>query len=199
MTVSVPETEAEVFKQYYPQVKRLVSKAGIRSLYVEDYAMNLMVKFLEKGMLEQYDSERTTEFDGAQRTSTFKTYLYAFVKAYLRHFAKRDAIMAHRSFYSTDVQVNMDNDESSDGVPFLDFLGITTSDDTEDIEAEELIRQVRSRIDNERLLLFFDMVLLQVDEHGKVDTTELADLFEVSKQTIHNWLKKLRVEFDACR
>lgn len=199
MTVSVPDTEAEVFEKYFPTVKYLVSKAGIRNAYVEDYAMNLMVKFLEKGILQQYDPERTTDFNGTQRTSSFTTYLYGFVNAYLRHFAKRDAILAQRSFYSTDVQVHATKGDSSEGIPLMDYLGITVSDNTDDIEAEELIQRVRDRISNPKLLLFFDMVLLQVEEHGKVDIGELTELFEVTRSSIHNWIKKLRAEFDACR
>lgn len=195
MTVKVPSTEAEVFEQYYPHVKFLVSKAGIRKDYVDDYAMILITKFMERGMLRKYDPEHLSEVDGIKRTANFKTFLSGFVNAYLRSFAKRDAINAGRSFYSSDMLVGENKD-----IPLLDYLGMSVSDDTQDIEVAELIQTVRNRLKfHENLSLFFEMVLLQVEEHGKVEVGELSEMFEVTRSTIYNWIKKLRVEFEKCQ
>lgn len=197
MATPVPSSEAEVFEQYYAHVKFLVSRAGIRRDYVEDYAMALMVKFVERGMLGKYDPEYLSEVDGIQRTSTFKTFLSGFVNSYLLGFAKRDSINASRSLYSSDMRLGDNYD-----IPLLDYLGITVSDDTEEVEAADLVRAVRASLEKsgkKNLLLFFEMVLLQLEEYGKVEVKELAEMFEVTRTTIHNWLKKLRAEFEKCQ
>lgn len=197
MTVSVPSSDAEVFEQYYPHVRFLVSRAGIRKDHVEDYAMALMVKFVEKGVLNHYDPERTSEVDGVSRTANFKTFLSGFVNAYLRYFAHRDAINASRSSFSSDMRLG----ENAD-IPLLDYLGLTVSDDTDEVEATDLIRAVKKSLKvkgMENLSLFFEIVLLQVHEYGKVDVKELSEMFEVTRSSIHNWLKKLRVEFEECQ
>lgn len=197
MTVPVPNTEAEVFEQYYPHVKFLVSKAGIRKDYVDDYAMVLITKFMERGMLKKYDPTHLTEVDGVNRTTNFKTFLSGFVNAYLRSFAKRDAINASRSFYSSDMQMGENKD-----IPLLDYLGMSVPENTEDIEVAELIQTVRDSLKksgSQNMSLFFEMVLLQVEEHGKVDVGELSEMFEVTRSSIYNWIKKLRVEFEKCQ
>lgn len=196
MVTSVPNSEAEVFEQYFPHVKFLVARAGIRPDYVEDYAMNLMIKFLEKGILNQYNPDRETVVEGVKRTASFKTYLSGFVNSYLRHFKERDNIHKDRSRISTDMNVSLGDNE----VPLLDYFGVFVSDNTDRIEAREIIEHVKMSVsEHPRLSLFFDFVILQVIEHGKIDVAELSELFDVTKSTIHNWLAKLRVEFDKCQ
>jgi len=195
VTVKVPSTEAEVFKQYYSHVKFLVSRAGIRKDYVDDYAMILITKFMERGMLKKYDPEHLSEVNGVKRTANFKTFLSGFVNAYLRSFAKRDAINAGRSYYSSDMLMGENKD-----IPLLDYLGMSVSDDTQKIEVDELIQSVKDRLkSNENLGLFFEIILLQVEEYGRVEVGELSEMFEVTRSTIYNWIKKLRVEFEKCQ
>lgn len=199
MTAVVPTSEAEVFRQFYPHVKFLVTRAGIRKDYIEDLSMNLMIKIMEKDILGQYDPQRKSEFrgaDGELKTTSFKTYLSGFVNSYLRHFASRDAIEASRSRVSTDIYVGENGD-----TPLLDYLGVSIPDGTEEVEVSFLVESVKNRLlnhKNSRMALFFDMILLQVEEHGKIDIQELAEMFEVSRTSVHNWLKKLREEFERC-
>lgn len=193
MSVAVPKSEAEVFEQYYSHVKFLVARAGIRKDYVEDYAMTLMIKFVEKGVLQDYDPDRVSTVNGVARTANFKTFLSGFVSSYLRYFAHRDALEAHRSMITSDAKIG----ESE--TPFLDYLGMVVEDDTDIIEATELIERVRKNLKSDKMALFFEMVLLQVHEYGKVDVRELSEMFEVTRSSIHNWLKKLRTEFENCK
>lgn len=198
MATRVPQSDEEVFAEYYPHIKYLVGRKGIRKDYVDDYAMTLVSKFVEKGVLSDYDPERLTEVKGEQRTASFKTFLSGFVNSYLRHFAERDAIHAYRSALSSDMRVG----ENAD-IPLLDYLGKSTEDDHSGVEVREWVDSVRTRLGKEprgrKLVLFLDMVMIQVAENGKVDTGELAEMFEVTRSTIHNWLKKLRETFNECR
>lgn len=197
MTVQIPKTQEEVFRQYYPHVKFLVARSGIRRDYVEDYSMLLITKFMERDMLNLYDPTHTTEVNGVMRTANFKTFLSGFVSRYLKHFAARDKINASRSAYSSDVRLGENND-----TPLLDYLGITVSDDTDTVEVDELIDRVKKSLQDpkkERLSEFFDIILLQVEDYGKVNTRELSEIFEVTRTTVHNWLKKLRTEFEQCQ
>lgn len=196
MAVQIPTSEAEVFERYFPHVKFLVARSGIRKDNVEDYAMALMLKFVEKDVLSDYDPERLSEFEGKPRTANFKTFLSGFVSSYLRHFHERDIINAQRSAISTDVPMGENQD-----IPFLDYLGYSVPDDTEQVEVAELLRNVRSDLSQAKgksHVLLFDMILLQVTEHGKIDVPELAELFGVSRATVHNWLRKVRESFDRC-
>jgi RNA polymerase sigma factor (sigma-70 family) len=187
--VAVPTSDAEVFETYYPHVKFLVQRAHIRPENVEDYAMTLMAKFIEKGVLTDFDPNH-------ESGANFKTFLSNFVNAYLRHFAERDAINAYRSRLSTDIRVGEKND-----VPLMDYMGQVVSDDTETVEVSELVNSVRAQLlkaGDEKMCLFYEMVLLQNEEHGKVDVDELAKLFGVTRSSIYNWRKKLREVFEQC-
>lgn len=188
-TVAVPVSNAEVFATYYPHVKFLVQRAHIRSENVEDYAMTLMAKFIEKGVLTDYDPNH-------ESGANFKTFLSNFVNAYLRHFSERDAINAYRSRMSTDMRVGEHQD-----VPLMDYLGKVIEDSTEEVEVSELVTKVRKALEaegNKKMCLFYEMVLLQMEEHGQVDVEELTVLFGVTRSSIYNWRKKLREVFEQC-
>lgn len=198
MASTVPESNAEVFAEYYPHVKYLVSRAGIRPDYVEDYAMMLMEKFIAKNVLDDYDPTHVSEVAGEARTASFRTFFSGFVTAYLRHYAERDRINARRSLLSTDMPVKITQDDTSDNT-FLDLI-FPVQPDTEALEVDDLIRTVRLRLaGNKKMLLFLDLLLLQVEEYGEIDVKELAEMFEVTTSTIHNWKSKLREVFDKCR
>ncbi len=184
MTIAqVPSNDAEVFKDYFSLIKWHVAKAKISDGAVEDYAMLLMERFIEHGLLKQYDPSR----------ANFRTFLSGFVKSYLRHFKEQDLKHAERTYLSTDYTVGEDKDTL-----ILDLQGYHAPDQIEEAEAEISLARIRAKLvqeNEEKLLLFFDVLMLQMKEHGKLDVSELTELFGVSSQTIYNWKKRLRPYF----
>lgn len=189
----IPKTDAEVFSGYYSRIKYLVSRSGIRSDYVEDYSMTLVEKFIRKEVLSDFDPEKRFE---EQRTATFLTFLSGFVRSYLWHFAERDRILADRSAYSTNHSF-LDSEDSE--VLAIDTQ-VSYTDDLSSVEVDYLIQQARRRYgttDRERL--FFDAVIQQARETGKVNGSELATTFGVTRASVHLWMKKLREVFRECQ
>lgn len=178
----IPSSDAEVFKNYYPLLRWHVARAGISSDRVEDYSMMLMETFIKNGVREDYDPSK----------ANFRTFISGFAQSYLRHYRERDQIETNRSFFSTNKTVG-DND-----ILILDIQGYCVPDPFEDAELKAALDQVRSRIPFKRRL-FFDFVLLQVEEYGKIDVGELSELFEVTRASIHNWMKALRPFFAEFR
>jgi RNA polymerase sigma factor (sigma-70 family) len=181
----IPETNAEVFRDYYPLIVWHVGRAGIENGEVEDEAMSLMARFIENGVLTDYDPD----MEGA---ASFRTFLSGFVLSYVRHRAHRDRIRRDRSAISTDETVSF-----ADGgeVSLLDWLGKVTEDDTSEAELRASLETITTKIPKE-LSLFLSIVLLQVEEHGKIDRKELAEMFGVTRETIRLWLNKIRPIFD---
>lgn len=198
MTAVAPKSDSEVFAEYYPHVKYLVRKAGIRHDFVEDYSMMLMEKFIAKNVLNDYDPSYVSEVDGTPRTANFRTFFSGFVTAYLRHYVKRDRIDAQRHSTSIDAKVKSQNNEDSD-ILFLDLVH-KIEPDLQGPEFDELISNVRRQFEgNGKMLLLLDLVLLQMEEYGELDWPELAEMFEVTRTTIYNWKKKLTEAFERCR
>ena len=188
IATAVPKTDAEVFELYYSHVKRLVSRMHIKN--VEDVSMDLMEKFIAKGILEQYDPEHDS---GAN----FKTFFSNFVTSYLMHFVDKERKAQIRIPFSCDVIVG--DSEGEGGTLGIDLLTHVEADTTT-VEADELVSNVRKAIaDKPRLALFFEFVLLQVEEDGKMNVAELADLFEVSRVAIYDWRHKLQEVFKQCQ
>lgn len=193
MTVvaTVPKTDAELFESYYSHIKFLVGRAGI--VNVEDVGMILMEKIIAKGLLDQYNP-------GHESGANFKTFLSNFVVSFLRHYIEREAKERYRNPISNDMKVKMGNDESAgEGYYYLDLL-VHEDADTGSVEASELVENVRKTLkDDPKLSTFFDFVMFQVEDYGKLEVAELADIFGVTRSTIHNWRNKLREVFAQCQ
>ena len=92
----VPSTFEELYKHYYPYVARLVATSGIPHQDVDDVTQTLLAIFYEKGVLEDFDPEYTSVYQGTTRRALFRTFLSGFVKTYVRHHRERLMIHAHR-------------------------------------------------------------------------------------------------------
>lgn len=113
---SVPTTNAEVFKDYFAYIKWHVVKAKISDGAVEDYAMIIMERFIQHGLLAQYDPSK----------ANFRTFLSGFANSYLRGFKSQDLKQVERSFFSTDVTVGDKEDTL-----ILDLKGYCAPDQIE--------------------------------------------------------------------
>lgn len=199
-TVTVPATNAEVFEIYYNHIKFLIRKYGFHEELVEDMASILMLKFVEKEVLADYDPSHAS-------TANFKTFLSGFVMSYLYHHMTRERRKRDIEAYSTDYSYTLD-DGSMD--LFIDQCPETYVSDEENIETLDLIIDIRKYLsENPKVMAkqtravkledFFSKVLEQVETQGSVNGKELAAFYGVSTTTISNWMKILRQHVEVVR
>lgn len=201
----VPESFDELFSHYYVYVVKLVQSFGIDRQNAEDVAMTILTTFFEKDALSDFNPEYTTAHSGIVRKAVFRTFLSGFVSIYVRHYRDRQNLSLKREGISTDSTL-FTNYETGEPVTWMDYCGPRFYEEFEDHAEEDLINQIRARVaaakprnaqDKCDLVLFFELVLQQTKEHGEVQVDELATLFDVSKTSIQNWLKRLRVEVNS--
>ncbi len=196
----VPTSYDELFRHYYPYVTGLVHKYRVPDDQIEDVSMTLLSKFIEHNMLDQYDPEH---MGGNGRPVQFSSFLSGFIVAYVRHYVDKAAKQAHREpqwiDQDADSLVRGGQDGLDGAVNWLDRNGFTHQDDLSDIEYDLLVHTIRlhlARIPVKRkknFLLLFDLILDQLEEHGRIYIVELAALFEVSEPLVQRWMKELRL------
>lgn len=186
MTSSIaPASYTEVFQNYYPLVRYYVAKARVPNDHVEDVSMILLEKFIQKGMLEQFDPERGVKFT---------TFFSGFITAYIRHYVERINLSASRELFLVDKSVAGDGEEFSS---WLDAAGFAHSDDTSRMEYHSTVESIRKHLHSlpvrgkRNFLLLFDLIRLQLDEYGHIYQKELAAKFEVSPALMSGWMKML--------
>lgn len=185
-----PASFEEMYRQYHDYVLTIVQKLGIDPGNVEDVASIIMIKAFEKDVIGRYDGEVISKHTG--RPVVFKSFLYSFVATYVQHHRDRQQITKRRDGY----YIGTTDEETS----WLADRGELHYETYDDLFAGELIRRIRAvcaalparagdRLD---MSTFFDFVLIQIEDEGKVSMKDLADLFEVNVSTIYSRLRKLR-------
>lgn len=201
----VPQTFAELYAHYFTYVVKYVIALGIEPQNAEDVAQTVLTKFFEKDRLSDYDPDRYVEVNGRIRKAMFGTFLSGFVRLYVMHYRDRQWVLKKREGTSLDANSRPDSqpDEDAFGLQEGAFLGYQMVEEYEDLHFITLVKGIRSHLshvpaknsqDQCNLVEFFNAVLQQVYEDGKIDTIVLAEKFSVSKTSIQNWLKRLRHE-----
>lgn len=198
----IPTDYADLFREYYQYVTLLVRKAGIPEIEAEDVAMSILMTFMEKGALEDYDPERIVVRNGVERTAAFRTFLSGFVLIYVRHYRERIQTRSFREGFSTETVMYVEGDTGTP-VTYMDLHAPVQNEGYDDLMAEDLIVEIREHIgkikprngnDRMDLTLFFDVILDQIQEHDEVRPSELAEMFGINRSTTFNWLRSLRKE-----
>lgn len=195
----VPADYTELYRHYYHYVVKLCIQQSIDWENADDVAQNILMKFMEKKVLEQYDPEK--RFNG--HTAAFSTFLAGFVLMYVRHPRDRQNIHKDREGMSSDGLTI-----SPEGTieRWVEVYGPSFEEEYAALHEEEFLTHVRGHLaqaDTGRkdtqldLVKLFDAVARQVAEAGKYSTTKLMEEFGVTRSTIHNWLNRLRVEVAA--
>lgn len=200
----VPESFDELFSHYYVFVVKLVQTFGIDRQNSEDVAMTILSKFLEKDALSDFNPEFASNHNGVTRKAVFRTFLSGFVSVYVRHYRDRQQLQLKREGISHDAPAF--TFDSGEPMTWMDYIGPRYYEEFEDLADRELLASIRTHLattkprnaqDKCDLPLFFEMTLQQTREHGEVRTEELAELFDVSKTSIQNWLRRLRTEVNG--
>lgn len=194
----VPSGPDELFRVYYDYVKRIVGGTqAIPSQDVEDVAMDIMTRLLERDVIGMFDPSRMFTHDGASIPAKFRTFLTAQVSLYVK--GQRDRLSRQRK---RELLVIDSSSPSSDSgaLSWHDVFG-GVEDDMSGLDAAEWIRQARSflatvprRSDRDRcdLVRLFDSLIAQVASSGSVSVAETAAQLGVSPAVSGRWLAWLR-------
>lgn len=186
-TAKIPTSYDEVYRDYYDLIKWHCVRAKISEDAIEDYAMTLMEKLIKHGILEQYNPE----------IANFRTFLSGFVVSYLRHFKAQDRKRKERYALSIDYVVSPAEFDTGSAT-LLDFAEHSVEGDFDVAEVNFALARIRERIEaseDEKFLTFFDKVIEQVEEYGRMHVPELAEFFGVTSASIYNWRKRLHRYF----
>lgn len=98
-----PANYEELYIHYFDAMKAMVAKAGITPSNVEDVAMAILTKFMEKDALAEYDPHKLFDtgdrpkFKGPRhRTARFTSYLRRFVYLYVKQHLDAQAVQERK-------------------------------------------------------------------------------------------------------
>lgn len=210
-----PETYDEFFRNWYPYVRKLVDN-GLHTpkgsflvprSYVEDVTSEIVMRFFEHRVLEQYDPG----FEGRTKPIPFRIFLTGFVFSYLKGHSQKIARYRRRELLWSD-----------SGDWFHDHAFLTwwaevyggieefETELVESLRVLDLIKRTRDYInaatskpvgiDSEMvasvpdtdLLDTFDAVMAQVLDIGEVNFATLSRQLGCAVITVHNRLKRIR-------
>jgi DNA-directed RNA polymerase specialized sigma24 family protein len=158
-------------------------------------ASEIMTRFLERRMLEEFDPSFEVVHDGKVRPARFKSFLSGFVAVYVQHHRDRQATQSRREPLKCDQPVG------EGGAAWIDVFGGSSEDDYSEVEESEFVALLRvhlasvprrSKHDVCDLPALFESVVRMVRVDGRIDTKQLQNQFGVSNTAIHSWLKHMR-------
>ncbi len=198
--VSPPQDYAELFRIYRDYMIALIRRAGIDPQQAEDVASDILLRFMERDSLNDFDPTMSFEFDGKTRPARFKSYLSKCVITYarghrdrLQRLANREPLIIDRPRADDDDSSVLDDDQAT--VPGPEDIVLAAMGE------QVLIAQIRaylstiprrSRFDACDLVALFDAVVEQVHRTGTCNAAELRLRFQVSPTAMHTWLNWLR-------
>jgi hypothetical protein len=192
---AVPSGSDDFFRLYYGYVRKIVGNTpSIQSQDVEDVAMEIMTRLIERDVLGMFDPSKTFSYDGKQIQARFRTFLTAQVTLYIKGQRDRLGRQHKRELFVIDSPV------SDDRPSWADVFG-GTEDDLSGLDAAEWIRQARSFLstvpkrsdrDSCDLVRLFDDLITQVSTTGTVATAETAAHLGVSTAVTGRWVRWLR-------
>lgn len=199
----VPVDNADLFAHFYPLITRLVANTpGIEGQDVENVAMTLVEKIVEKDVLSDYNPNFTSSHDGVTRPAAFATFLSGFVLAYVRYYGQRQRLRAKREGFSIYSEVGHSSAQ------WIDLFGPSIEDEHDDLDVADLIAAIHAHLialpPNRRARVSLDDLFAAIVEqvlvaNGRMDVPALARLFAVSQNTIRNWVHRLREEIMVVR
>lgn len=200
-TTGAPASYEELFAEYFGFVKGLVAKAGIEPQDVEQVAMSIITKFLEKDALSWYDPEKLHDvgenprIDGPRlRKARFSSLLGTFVKLYVRQHLDKQAMRSYKEPIRCETPIVTDEGVVSE---WLELNGSATMLDTSQeftdwvasVDAYLRTLPVKGQRDLPRL---FRLLVEQVIADGVADRKAIAREFGVSDTAVHQMVKDLR-------
>jgi hypothetical protein len=202
-TTFIPASYDELFRHYYQYVVKQVILFGIEPASAEDVAMSILTKFLENDALEDFDPNFQSPHVETGRKAVFATFLSGFVRTYAQHHRNMQSKRASRESVSCDETTGGHQKDNPGGeLLVIDLIAEPITDQYDIVEARTVVRAIRARLeaevpsnsqDKSNLPALFDAMLRQYQLNSEVSPLAISKEFGVTKNSIHNWIKRLRV------
>lgn len=197
-----PANLAELWEHYHLFVIRQVRSMGIPEAEVEDVASEILVRFIEKGMLEQYDPERLWDIQDIpgrpsrailpgerHRPAKFGSFLRRFVFLYSLQW--RDKLNRRRTREGTSLAA-LGEDHVAPDTAAWDELDEQGAGLASDCVFEGLVAAALDEHPTWDLALALSLCHESVTEKGRVDRGFLAAGMGVSKSAAPKVIAALR-------
>lgn len=195
--VAAPKDDAEFHKLYYPFFVNSAAKKGFTENDREDVASEMLLRHLERNSREEFDPDRSFEFQGKLHPARFKTFIGRNIELTMR--GHRDKIARHTRREVPIGTFGVKDQSAKDSwQAMVDDVQEDHADAVHDMidEAAEadMVRRLLARIpprnahDRCNLVDVFDAVRAQVVAYGEYDIPKLAEFFGVAITTMHSWM-----------
>lgn len=200
-----PEDYAELFDKYFGMVRTVVLKAGIAPEDVEDVAMEIIAKFIEKEGLEGYDPNRLHEVKNPRkagplkRTARFSSMLRGFAATYVLQHRDKQAIRHRKEPYRLEKPVTNEAGELASWGSLLRAPEVLEGSETslsvwEAVKRTRCALQDRPQRGRRNLVKCFDAAVRDGLCDGKVDRRAIGDELGVSESTVGAMMREIRTE-----
>lgn len=195
-----PDDYTELFIAYFPMMRGIVLKSGIAPEDVEDIAMEILIKFMEKEGLASYDPEKLHEVSNPDlpgpkyRKAKFRGMLRGFTAIYVMQFRDKQAMRHKKEPYRLEMPVQ------GETLTWGDMLQAP-----ELIEVSDVALSIRDALTGARralvdmpkrgkrdLVACFDAAVAGGLLDGVVDRKRLGATLGVSESTVGAMLREIR-------
>lgn len=210
--MSAPQDYAALYRDYYTYTVNLVAKNGINENDKEDVAADILLRLMERGILERFDPTLIFEFEGEKRPARFRTYLSRAVLTYVKGYRDKQMRLHRRELQICDTpsgDLNPNRQFPLDSSTWIDNYAARTRhhEDHADAVLEMMVEEQeadgiraylrdvpkRSPHDTCDLVALFNAVRAQGLAHGECDIAALETTFGICTTTLYNWIWWLRV------
>lgn len=202
-----PEDYAELFEAYFPMMIGVVASAGIEPFDVQDVAMDILARFIEKEGLAYYDPEYLHDVgDNPQvpgprlRKAKFKGMLRGFTATYVMQYRDKQMTRHRREPWRTDAPVQVEGMREHTTwleANFADEATYEILDSEVSISIVTALRKAKESLD-EKATQYRDyprFIALCVEHgylDGRLDRRALERELGVASSTVSAMLKELR-------
>lgn len=197
--IEAPSGPDEMFRKYFGYTRKIVAGTpGIPAQDVEDVAMEIMTRLVERDVLGMFDRDMRFCHDGREIKARFRTFVTAQIKLYVK--GQRDKLGRHRKHELAILDAPPPGEEDAGGMTLADLFS-AGEDDVSHVDAAEWVRQARSflatvpkRSDRDAcdLVALFDELVAQAVTTGEVRVAETAARLGVSASATGRWMDWLR-------
>lgn len=200
-----PDNYSEMFERYFGMVRSVVTKSGIAPEDVEDVAMEIIAKFIQKEGLESYDPTRLHEVKNprtagpAKRTARFSSMLRGFAATYVLQHRDKQAIRHRKEPYRLEKPVMLETGEQTSWGALMKAPELIDAAETS-LSIMEAVCRTRAALaeypqrGRRDVVACFDAAVRDGLLDGKVDRRKIGTELGVSESTVGSMMREIRTE-----
>jgi hypothetical protein len=184
-STGLPDDYSELFEQYYPMMYGIVAKSGINRFDVEDVAMDILARFIDKGGLAY--------FNPAHPKAKFKGMLRGFTSTYVLQYRDKQMIRHRREPWRNETPIGSETTWGE--VNFRNDFWVDACDVSQSII--DALKQARSILESKNqgkrdYGKFLDLCLMHGFLNGELDRTAIREALGIGGSTLNVMLRELR-------